>query len=98
VRQPEGRGGAANSVVLRARPAQLVELPIPAEITAPSRTPGVVRYAPAVSLLTDLDAFFTDHLRCGDLDAGVDGPFVWMACDCGASSGASMARCVDVGR
>jgi hypothetical protein len=31
---------------------------------------------PAVSLLTDLDAFYTEHGRCGDLDAGVDGPVV----------------------
>ena len=46
-----------------------------------------------MSLLTDLDAFFTDHRRCGDLDAAVDGPIVWMACDCGAS----MARRVDEG-
>jgi hypothetical protein len=46
---------------------------------------------PAVSLLTELDAFFTDHRRCGDLDAGVDGPIVWIACDFGAS----MARRVD---
>jgi hypothetical protein len=37
-----------------------------------------------VSLLTELDAFFTDHRRCGDLDGGVDGPIVWMACE-GAS-------------
>jgi hypothetical protein len=37
-----------------------------------------------VSLLTELDAFFTDHRQCGDLDAGVDGPVVWIACDCGA--------------
>jgi hypothetical protein len=44
-----------------------------------------------MSLLTDLDAFFTDHRRCGDLDAGVDGEVVWIACDCGAS----MARRVD---
>jgi hypothetical protein len=44
-----------------------------------------------VSLLTELDAFFTDHRRCGDLDAGVDGDIVWMACDCGAS----MARSSD---
>jgi hypothetical protein len=36
-----------------------------------------------VTLLTDLDAFFTEHGRCGDLDAGVDGPIV-LACDCGA--------------
>jgi hypothetical protein len=25
-----------------------------------------------VSLLPELDAFFTDHRLCGDLDAGVD--------------------------
>jgi hypothetical protein len=44
-----------------------------------------------VTLLTELDAFFTEHQRCGDLDAGVDGPVVWMACDCGAR----MARRVE---
>ena len=38
-----------------------------------------------MSLLTELDAFFTDHHHCGDLDAGVDGPIVWFACECGAS-------------
>jgi len=27
----------------------------------------------AVSLLAELDAFFTDHMRCGELDAGVEG-------------------------
>jgi hypothetical protein len=37
-----------------------------------------------VSLLTELDAFFTEHRACGDLDAGVDGRVV---CDCGASIG-----------
>jgi len=37
-----------------------------------------------VSLLTELGAFFTDHRQCGDLDAGVDGLVVWIACDCGA--------------
>ena len=36
-----------------------------------------------MSLLTDLDAFSTEHMRCGDLDGGVDGDIVWMACDCG---------------
>jgi hypothetical protein len=46
---------------------------------------------PAVSLLTDLDAFFTDHHDCGDLDAGVEGPVVGMVCECGAR----MARRVD---
>jgi hypothetical protein len=35
-------------------------------------------------LLTELGAFFTDHLRC-DLDAGIDGAVVWIACECGAS-------------
>jgi hypothetical protein len=44
-----------------------------------------------VSLLTELDAFFTDHRQCGDLDAGVGGPVVWIACD----GGARMARRVD---
>jgi hypothetical protein len=36
-----------------------------------------------VRLLTDLDAFFTDHHDCGDLDAGVDGAVVCIACECG---------------
>jgi hypothetical protein len=31
------------------------------------------------------------HRRCGDLDAGVDGPIVWIACDCGGR----MARRAD---
>jgi hypothetical protein len=44
-----------------------------------------------VTLLTKLDAFFTDHHHCGDLDAGVDGPIVWIACECGAR----MARRAD---
>ena len=47
---------------------------------------------PAMSLLTDLDAFFTEHGRCGDLDGGVDGPIVWFACDCGASMAARLSR------
>jgi hypothetical protein len=46
-----------------------------------------------MSLLTDLDAFFTDHHHCGDLDAGVDGAVVWIACGCEAR----MARRVDEG-
>ena len=36
-----------------------------------------------MSLLTELDAFFTEHRR-GELDAGVDEPVVWLACECGA--------------
>jgi hypothetical protein len=46
---------------------------------------------PAVGLLTELDAFFTEHHHSGDLDAGVDWPIVWIACPCGAN----MARRVD---
>lgn len=42
-----------------------------------------------MTLLTDLDAFYLDHRRCGDLRAGVedrpDGPVVWIACDCTAT-------------
>jgi hypothetical protein len=47
-----------------------------------------------VGLLTELDAFFTEHGRCGDLDAGVDGPIVWIECECWAR----MARRVDEDR
>jgi hypothetical protein len=55
-----------------------------------SRTPdGCVTFA--ASLLTNLDAFSTEHRRCGDLDAGVGWPIVWIACPCGAS----MARRAD---
>ena len=43
-----------------------------------------------MSLLTEL-ALFTEHQRCGELDAGVDGRVVWIACECGAR----MARRVD---
>ena len=32
-----------------------------------------------MSLLTELDAFYVDHRRCGDLDAGVDGVVIWFA-------------------
>lgn len=35
-------------------------------------------------MLTELDAFYLDHRRCGELDAGVDGQFVWFSCCCGA--------------
>jgi hypothetical protein len=46
---------------------------------------------PAVDLLSELDVFFTEHHHCGDLEAGVDGPIVWIVCPCGAR----MARRVD---
>ena len=40
-----------------------------------------------MSLLTELDAFFTDHRLGADLDAGVEGEVVWIACDCGGQHG-----------
>jgi hypothetical protein len=46
-----------------------------------------------MSLLAELDSFFTDHHDCGDLDAGVDGSIVWVGCECGAR----MARRVEEG-
>jgi hypothetical protein len=44
-----------------------------------------------VGLLTELDAFYLDHRQCGELEAGVDGPVIWIACECGAC----MARRAD---
>jgi hypothetical protein len=38
----------------------------------------------AVSLLTELNAFYTEHEGSGELEGGVDGPVVWMTCECGA--------------
>jgi hypothetical protein len=40
----------------------------------------------------ELDAFFTEHRRNGELDAGVDGPIVWIACPW---RGARIVRRVD---
>src|SRR5678816_4539054 len=40
--------------------------------------------SPAVTLLADLDAFFQEHRRCGDLDSAVEDDRVWMSCTCGA--------------
>jgi hypothetical protein len=51
---------------------------------APRGRPRAALGSRAVTLLTELDAFFTEHQRCGDLDAGVDGPVVWFDCECGA--------------
>jgi hypothetical protein len=33
----------------------------------------------------ELDAFYLDHRRSGELDGGVEGAVVWMQCECGAS-------------
>jgi hypothetical protein len=38
-----------------------------------------------VSLLAALYAFLQEHQYCGDLDGGVEGERVWMACTCGAA-------------
>jgi len=46
----------------------------------------------SVSLLTELDAFYLDH-PCGELEAGVQGPVVWIGCECGAR----IARRADAG-
>jgi len=35
-------------------------------------------------LLRDLNAFFQEHRRCGELTSGADGGRVWMTCACGA--------------
>jgi hypothetical protein len=35
-------------------------------------------------LLADLEAFLQEHRRCGDMDGGVEGEWVWMTCECGA--------------
>jgi hypothetical protein len=51
-----------------------------------------------VSQLTELDAFFADHLGCGDPDAGVDGPIVWIACEFGASMARRVEDADDSGR
>ena len=36
------------------------------------------------ALLAALDAFMQEHRRCGELDGGVHGERVRMACDCEA--------------
>jgi len=37
-----------------------------------------------VTLLEDIEAFYQEHERCGELDSAVDGDQVWMTCTCGA--------------
>ena len=57
---------------------------IPAVGNPLSRTSVAWATLPAGSLLTELDAFYLDHRRFGELEAGVEGEIVWIACDCGA--------------
>ena len=42
-----------------------------------------------MSLLTNINAFFADHLRCGGLKFGVDGPIGWLASARGAGTSSS---------
>ena len=42
------------------------------------------RSAPATMITAALDAFYLEHRRCGELDAGVEDDRVWMSRSCGA--------------
>jgi hypothetical protein len=69
----DGQRHPAHYQINETRPNQKV--PEPAAWT-PSRTPAPCGRLPAVDLLTELDAFFTDHHHCGDLDAGAASGFM----------------------
>ena len=45
-----------------------------------------------MSLLRDLDVFYREHRRYGELDSGVEGACVWMKCSCGAVLGRNVAE------
>jgi hypothetical protein len=53
----------------------------PADIARLGPAPDRATLA-AVTLLDALYAFFQEHEHCGDLDSGLDGDRVWMACTC----------------
>jgi hypothetical protein len=36
-------------------------------------------------LFDDLDPFYLEHRRCGELDSGVERQRMWMTCECGAA-------------
>jgi hypothetical protein len=40
-----------------------------------------------MSLLTELNAYYTEHRRCRELNGGLDGPVVWFDCSGGARIG-----------
>ena len=46
---------------------------------------------------TALDAFYLEHRRCGELDAGVKDDRVWMTCTCGARGTAMSEKAVTFG-
>ena len=54
--------------------------------------PRVISMRAGMSLLRDLDAFYVEHRRCGELDSGVEGACVWMKCSCGAVLGRNVAE------
>lgn len=41
--------------------------------------------SPMVSLLTELDAFYTEHRDYGELDGAVEADRIWLTCSCGAA-------------
>ena len=45
---------------------------------------GAARYRQGVTLVRELDAFFQEHRRCGDLDGDGEGDRIWMTCMCDA--------------
>ena len=71
------------------RPSQMPKSPTPGASSETQKegnhkiTP-YRRHSAARSLPTELDAFYTEHRGCGELDAGVEGPTVWFDCECGA--------------
>src|SRR5207253_1027135 len=55
--------------------------------SVPTRRPGLpleVRTERTTALAITLDAFYFEHRRCGELDAGVEDDRVLMTCTCGA--------------
>jgi len=37
------------------------------------------------NLFDDLDSFYLEHRRCGELESGVEDERAWMTCECGAA-------------
>jgi hypothetical protein len=58
--------------------------PVPRGKVKPRGRRRLALLSPAVSLLTELDAFYSEHRRCGELEAGVDGVVIWFDGECGA--------------
>jgi len=54
--------------------------------------PRVISTRAGMSLLRDLDAFYLEHRKYGELDCGVESECVWMKCSCGAVFGSNVAE------